>query len=147
MLCAALIASLFLSMSLAESPEKTIEDVLNRTVSAGEPGLAVLVRRNGGSTLQLTRGIRDMRSHVKIDASTNFRLASCTKQFTAMAIMLLVHDGKLRYDQRLTDIFPEFPAYGRAIVIYQLLNHTSGLPDYEDLMDKASAGKPPLWTA
>ena len=61
-----------------------------------------------------------------------------------MAIMLLVHDGKLRYDERLTDIFPEFPAYGRTIAVYQLLNHTSGLPDYEDLMNKA--GKPQPWT-
>ena len=59
-----------------------------------------------------------------------------------MSIMLLVHDGKLRYDERLTDIFPEFPAYGRTIVVYQLLNHTSGLPDYEDLMDKAAKPQP-----
>ena len=147
LLCAAFIASLFLTTSLAESPEKSIADLLERTVPADGPGLAVLVRTNTGSTLQLTRGVRDMRSHVKIDASTNFRLASCTKQFTAMAIMLLVHDGKLRYDERLTDIFPEFPAYGHAIAIYQLLNHASGLPDYEDLMDKAAGGKAPLWTA
>jgi CubicO group peptidase (beta-lactamase class C family) len=138
---------LFLLKSVAESPEKTIQDLLERTVPADGPGLAVLVRRRGGETLQLARGVRDLRSHLKIDASTNFRLASCTKQFTAMATMLLVHEGKLRYDQRLTDIFPEFPAYGHAIAIYQLLNHTSGLPDYEDLMDKASAGKPPVWTA
>jgi len=66
---------------------------------------------------------------------TNFRLASFTKQFTAMAVMLLVHDGKLRYDQTLTGIFPDFPAYGKAINIRNLLNHTSGLPDYEDLMN------------
>ena len=55
-----------------------------------------------------------------------------------MAIILLVHDGKLRYDERLTDIFPDFPAYGRAISVRHLLNHTSGLQDYEDLM---SAGR------
>ena len=48
--------------------------------------------------------------------------------------MLLVHDGKLHYDDHLTDIFPEFPAYGKAITIRNLLNHTSGLPDYEDLL-------------
>jgi len=42
----------------------------------------------------------------------DFRLASFTKQFTAMAAMLLVHDGKLRYDDRLTQIFPDFPEYG-----------------------------------
>jgi len=77
-----------------------------------------------------------------IDASTNFRLASCTKQFTAMAIMLLVHDGKLHYENRLTDVFPDFPQYGRSITIRNLLNHTSGLLDYEDLMAKPPAGTP-----
>jgi len=73
----------------------------------------------------------------KIDAQTNFRLASCSKQFTAMSVMLLVHDGKLRYEENLTDVFPDFPAYGKAITIRHLLNHTSGLPDYEDLMAAA----------
>jgi CubicO group peptidase (beta-lactamase class C family) len=55
--------------------------------------------------------------------------------------MLLVRDGKLRYDTPLTAIFPEFPAWGRAITIRHLLTHTGGLPDYEDLM----SGGP--WTA
>ncbi len=84
-----------------------------------------------------------LHSFPKIDAHTNFRLASCTKQFTAMAVMLLVHDGKLRYQDRLTDIFPDFPDYGKSITIRNLLNHTSGLLDYEDLMAKPAAGTPP----
>src|SRR5947208_12348687 len=63
-----------------------------------------------------------------------------------MAIMLLVRDGKLRYDEKLSEIFPDFPDYGRAITIRNLLNHTSGLPDYEDLMEKAASGKAPLWS-
>src|SRR6185437_2128252 len=69
------------------------------------------------------------------------RLASFTKQFTAMSTMLLVHDGKLHYDTTLSDVFPEFPSYGRTITIRNLLNHTSGLMAYEDLMDKKYAGK------
>ena len=51
-----------------------------------------------------------------------------------MAIMLLVHDGKLRYDETLAEIFSDFPAYGKTITVRNLLNHTSGLLDYEDLM-------------
>ena len=57
--------------------------------------------------------------------------------------MLLVHDGKLRYDEHLTEIFPEFPAYGRAITVRNLLNHTSGLPDYEDILMKQYPDTPP----
>ena len=109
-----------------------------------EPGVAVLVRKDGDTVLQRAYGVRELRSGAPLDAKTNFRLASCTKQFTAMAVMLLVHDGKLRYDQRLTDIFPDFPQYGKAITIRHLLNHTSGLPDYEDLMEQAGGAS--RWT-
>ncbi|MGE5644907.1 MAG: serine hydrolase domain-containing protein [Acidobacteriota bacterium] len=102
---------------------------------AKSPGYAVLVRQHGRTVLARGYGARDLRTFAPIDAKTNFRLASCTKQFTAAAAMLLVRDGRLRYETRLTDIFPDFPAYGRAITVRHLLTHTSGLPDYEDLMD------------
>jgi len=100
------------------------------------PGAAVLVLRDGRAVFERGYGLTDLRSLHAIDAHTNFRLASVTKQFTAMAVMLLVHDGKLRYEDRLTDIFPDFPAYGKTITIRHMLNHTSGLLDYEDLMAK-----------
>jgi CubicO group peptidase (beta-lactamase class C family) len=129
-----------------DSREKQIEPMLARIGSANEPGVAVLVRKDGKTLIQVGHGVRDLRSSAQVNAQTDFRLASCTKQFTAMAVILLIHDGKLRYDTRLTDVFPEFPSYGKAITIRQLLNHTSGLPDYEELMDKASAGKSPIWT-
>ncbi len=98
------------------------------------PGVAVLVRKDGRTVFERGYGARELRTLAKIDAQTNFRLASCSKQFTAMSVMLLVHDGKLHYEDKLTDVFPDFPTYGRAISIRNLLNHTSGLPDYEDLM-------------
>jgi len=102
------------------------------------PGFAVVIRENGSTLFERGYGVTDPQSKRAIDSRTNFRLASCTKQFTAMAIMLLVHDGRLRYDERLTDVFPEFPDYGKAVTIRNLLNHTSGLPDYESLMDEAA---------
>jgi CubicO group peptidase (beta-lactamase class C family) len=110
------------------------------------PGFAVLVKKNGKVVFEKGYGVRDLRSKIAIDAQTNFRLASFTKQFTAMAVMLLVHDGKLRYDEPLTEIFPEFPAYGKRITIRNLLNHTGGLPDYEDLMDAVEKTKGPTWS-
>jgi len=62
-------------------------------------------------------------------------------------MILLVRDGKLRYDESLTEIFPEFPAYGKTITVRNLLNHTGGLPDYEDLMDAAEKTKGQIWSA
>src|SRR5579872_231911 len=120
---------------------KQIDAIFSGITSTHEPGLAVVVRKDGHTEFIRGYGLRDLRSGLPIDEHTNFRLASFTKQFTAMAIMLLVHDGKLNYDTHLTDIFPDFPAYGRMITIRNLLNHTSGLAAYEDLMDKKYAGK------
>jgi len=118
-----------------------IDAVFSGLTPAHEPGLAVVVRKDGHTVFLRGYGLRDLRSNLPIDEHTNFRLASFTKQFTAMSTMLLVHDGKLHYDTTLSDVFPEFPSYGRTITIRNLLNHTSGLMAYEDLMDKKYAGK------
>ncbi|HXM92973.1 MAG TPA: serine hydrolase domain-containing protein [Candidatus Dormibacteraeota bacterium] len=128
------------------SIENKIDGIFSTVTENSSPGVAVLVRKNGQTLFQRGYGVRELQKRVAIDAWTNFRLASCTKQFTAMAVMLLVHDGKLRYDERLTDVFPDFPKYGQLITIRNLLNHTSGLADYEELMDLASSGKPSSWT-
>jgi CubicO group peptidase (beta-lactamase class C family) len=128
------------------SQEQKIDPIFRNLTDDHSPGIAVLVRQQGQPLFQRGYGIRDLRSHAAIDSQTNFRLASCTKQFTAMAIMLLVHDRKLHYDEHLTDMFPDFPAYGRTITIRNLLTHTSGLPDYEDLMEQQPAAKRGGWT-
>jgi CubicO group peptidase (beta-lactamase class C family) len=110
--------------------------------SGNAPGAALLVVHNGQPVFHRGYGVTDLRTLRPIDPQTNFRLASFTKQFTAACIMLLVRDGKLHYDDHLTDIFPEFPAYGKQITIRNLLNHTSGLPDYEDILMKQYPNTP-----
>ena len=137
----ALLSSSSISIDVpAQVSAATIDRLFAKFVSAREPGCAVLVIKNGLFVLRNGYGVTDLRTLQKIGSETNFRLASLTKQFTAMAVMLLVHDGKLHYAERLTDVFPDFPAYGKAITIRQLLNHTSGLIDYEDIMAKQYAG-------
>ena len=131
-----------MSMAAGAVQPEQINEIFAGLKSVNSPGAAVLVLKGGQVIFERGYGISDLHSLRKIDAHTNFRLASCTKQFTAMAIMLLVHDGKLHYEDRLTDVFPDFPEYGKSITIRNLLNHTSGLLDYEDLMEKPSAGIP-----
>jgi CubicO group peptidase (beta-lactamase class C family) len=148
-LVAALVLTLFLPFQRIRAADdhgfrkSDVEHIFEGLADDRSPGLAVLIRSNGQTLFEHGFGVTDLQSRQAIDSRTNFRLASCTKQFTAMAIMLLVHDGKLRYDERLTDVFPEFPDYGKAITIRNLLNHTSGLPDYESLMDEV---KGEVWT-
>lgn len=135
--------SLLTSVSIAANPGPAAGiDALFASVKPSDPGAAVMVIQNGQVVFQRGYGVTELRTLHKIDEHTNFRLASLSKQFTAMAIMLLAHDGKLRYDEALTEIFPEFPAYGKGITIRNLLNHTSGLIDYEDLMAQQYGNTP-----
>jgi CubicO group peptidase (beta-lactamase class C family) len=131
----------------SEQPSKQMETAFSGIASSDTPGFAVLVKKDGRIVFEKGYGVRDLRTKTAIDAQTNFRLASFAKQFTAMAIMLLERDEKLRYDETLTEIFPEFPAYGKQITVRNLLNHTSGLPDYEDLMDAAEKSRVQIWSA
>jgi CubicO group peptidase (beta-lactamase class C family) len=123
-----------------------LEAVFAPLADSKSPGIAALVRKNGSAIFERGYGVRDLRGFAAIDPQTNFRLASCTKQFTAMAVMLLVHDGKLRYDESITEIFPKFPAYGKGITIRTLLNHTSGLQEYETLMKQEEREGRKQWT-
>lgn len=105
------LSALLLTRMLASTPVPVPAsspqiDKLFASIDSKSPGAAVLVIQNGQTVFQRGYGLTDLRTLHKIDEHTNFRLASVTKQFTAMAIMLLVHDGKLRYDEKLTEIFP-----------------------------------------
>lgn len=134
LLCSLLVSGA--APAAGEVTAKQIDDLFAALKSSNAPGAAVLVLKNGHAVFERGYGVTDLQTLRRIDAHTNFRLASVTKQFTAMAIMLLVREGKLSYETRLSDIFPDFPESGKLITIRNLLNHTSGLPDYEDLMPK-----------
>jgi CubicO group peptidase (beta-lactamase class C family) len=120
-----------------------IDAVFAGLKSNNAPGAAVIVVHNGRTVFHGGFGVTDLRTLQKIDERTNFRLASFTKQFTAACIMLLARDGKLHYDDHLTDFFPEFPAYGQSITVRNLLNHTAGLLDYGELLMKQYPETPP----
>lgn len=107
------------------------------------PGASVMIIRDGKVLYQRAYGLADLEKRIPATSKTNYRLASCTKQFTALAIMLLDQRKKLSLDQRLTDFFPGFPAYGRNITVRHLLNHTSGLVAYESILEKQT---PPQFT-
>src|ERR1700730_1353025 len=131
-----ILASLTTTSASPDPSANEVAAIFASLKSENAPGAAVLVIRDGRIAFLRAYGVTDLRTLNKINAQTNFRLASSTKQFTATAVMLLVRDGKLHYDDHLTDIFPEFPAYGKSINLRNLLSHTSGLPDYEDLLAK-----------
>ena len=97
------------------------------------PGAAVIVIRDGEALLVKTYGLSNVADGTAVTPTTNFRLASLTKQFTATAVLMLVAEGKLGLDEPIRRYFPQFPAFTEAVTIRELLNHTSGIPDYEPI--------------
>jgi len=112
-------------------------DHLNEGV---QPGAAVMVIKDGGVVYTAGFGFADVKNQVPIDQNSTFRLASVSKQFTAMAIMVLADEGKLDYDDPLVEYVPELSMYP-GVTIRHLLTHTSGIPDYYDTID-TSGGMP-----
>ena len=93
----------------------------------------VLISENGKPVYQKAFGYREFESKTPLQTTDIFELASVSKQFTAMIIMMLKEKGKLNYDDSVSK-YLQIPYKG--ITIRNLLTHTSGLPDYQDIMDK-----------
>ena len=109
-------------------------DSLFSKYNSPNPGAALEIISNGEIVFKKGYGFANLEEQVPVNSETNFRLASVTKQFTATAVLQLIEQGKLSLDDKLTDIFSGFPNYGEKITVKNLLNHTSGLIDYEDLI-------------
>ena len=122
------------ALALDAKTSTQIESLFRDFSHPNAPGASVMVIHNGKPIFAKGFGLADLDKKTPCTTNTNFRLASVTKQFTAMAALMLVERGKLSLDDRLTDVFPEFPAYGKQITVHHLLTHTSGLLDYEDLI-------------
>jgi len=120
--------------SPAESPAPTIDSLFAAYSGKNVPGAAVMVIRDGAVLFKKSYGAASLGDHTASSTDTNYRLASVTKQFTAMCVMMLAARGQLSLDDPLTRFFPDFPEYGKEIKIRHLLTHTSGMQAYEDLM-------------
>ena len=116
------------------SNEEKINEIFNDYNKSGMPGAAVMIINDGEIIFEKGYGLADVEKKIQVTGTTNFRLASVTKQFTAMSILMLIDRGNLKLETTLKEIFPEFPEYGSSITIKNLLQHTSGLIDYEDLI-------------
>jgi CubicO group peptidase (beta-lactamase class C family) len=121
------------SLCGAAQPKATIIDTLMHRLSArGQFTGSVLVAENGTAIYEGGFG-KAVDPDMEFTPVTPCYLASLSKQFTAMAVMMLMERGKLAYDDPLSKYFPDLPPDARKIIIRQLLNHTSGIPDYVGL--------------
>jgi CubicO group peptidase (beta-lactamase class C family) len=113
-------------------------DALFAPLTAGiQPGAAVMVVRDGEIVHAASYGYADLDNRIPITPDSAFRLASVSKQFTAMAIMVLAESGALAYDDPVSRYLPQLAPY-EGVTIRHLMTHTGGLPEYYDVIDTAS---------
>jgi CubicO group peptidase (beta-lactamase class C family) len=123
---------------MSQTDQKVVDALFRDFDRSNSPGAAVIVIKEGKALIAKGYGLADLEKKIPCTTNTNFRLASVTKQFTAMAVLILAEQGKLSLQDRLPKFFPEFPAWGEAISLHHLLTHTSGLLDYEDHIPDAT---------
>jgi CubicO group peptidase (beta-lactamase class C family) len=118
---------------LAQTKASKIAALMSSLSERGQFSGSILVAEHGRIIYDRGFGAADIKRNVGFTPNTPVYLASLTKQFTAMAIMMLAERGQLSYADTLSKYFPEFPTYAEKITIRNLLNHTSGIPDYVQL--------------
>lgn len=118
---------------LAQSKTQRLDSIFTALNATGQFSGNVLIAENGKAIYQKNFGAANPETGQPLDNETRFLLGSVSKQFTAAAIIMLKEAGKLKFDDQLSAYIPELPYPG--ITLRQLLNHTSGLPDYDALMN------------
>ena len=132
------VASALIATSCATSFSDRASDILEPYRLPDAPGGAVLVVDRDSILVRDAFGFADVEARVPNAPATNFRLASVTKQFTAMCVLILRDRSLLHLDDAITDFFPEGPPIWRSITVRHLLTHSSGLVDYEDVMAEST---------
>jgi len=134
--CSSLVCSSPAGAAPLTPPDPGVDALMHR-YDGQVPGASVLVLKDGKPAFRRSYGLAVVEDGTLVTPASNFRLASVSKQFTAAAILLLAEDGKLGIDDPLKKWLPSLPAVADTMTLRQLLSHTSGLLDYEELMDAA----------
>lgn len=114
---------------------KKIDAIVDSKIEENDPGLMVGIVKDGNIIYEKYRGLSNIQHQVKTTKRTRSNIASTAKQFTALMILQLSLEGKLKLDDDIRKYLPKlYPAVKEKIRIRHLLNHTSGIRDYSDLM-------------
>jgi CubicO group peptidase (beta-lactamase class C family) len=141
-----LVVSALLIATPAYAQDKTAEvDKIFNWTKPNEPGCAVAVSQNGKIVVNKAYGLADLERDVPITPNTIFDAGSVRKQFVAAAILLLVEEGKLSLADDVRKYISQLPDYGHKITVDHLLTHTSGIRDWQPLLNLAG-GDPDAMT-
>jgi len=113
----------------------TVDALVAKFDRPDAPGVSVAVYSAGEVIYRRAAGMADLEHNVRLATGSVFDIASMSKQFTAMAVVLLHEDGRLSLDDEIQKFIPEVHTGHKKVTIRELLQHTSGIRDYLDLMD------------
>jgi CubicO group peptidase (beta-lactamase class C family) len=132
-------AFLYSLVSAQQKGDKQFVSEFNKLLSAqfkaNETGAAALVARNGEIIYKRALGMANLELNIPMQVDHIFRIGSITKQFTAVAILQLMEQGKLSLQDDITQFIPDYPTQGYHITIEHLLTHTSGIKSYTEMDD------------
>lgn len=106
-----------------------LQTTVNELVAVGVPGVIVVAQR-GANSYNVSAGVSDIASQQTIDSTSVARIASVSKPFSAAIILQLAATGKLTLTDPISKLLPTVPKQWGAATISQVLQHTSGIPDY-----------------
>jgi CubicO group peptidase (beta-lactamase class C family) len=140
--------ALGLAVHLASAQQKSdgqlaadFDKMLSGQFRASETGATVLIARKGEIIYTKAFGMANLELGVPMQPDHVFRIGSITKQFTAIAILQLMEQGKLDLQDSITRFIPDYPMQGNNITIEHLLTHTSGIQDYAAMKDTVQRAK------
>lgn len=137
--------ALALHVGFGQKKVEKIDQFMNLCYEYGQFNGSVLVADKGEVIYKKGFGFADMEWEIPNEPDTKFRLGSVTKGFTAILVLQLVQQGKLKLDGKITDYLPDYPRrQGDRVSIHQLLTHTSGIPDYGEFPNYRDLSRNPF---
>ncbi|MDH6254081.1 CubicO group peptidase (beta-lactamase class C family) [Chryseobacterium sp. H1D6B] len=124
----------FIFCLILYSCAKKPEEIIKEYYKTGKFNGTVLIMKNNRIIYDEALGFSNFQTQEELTITTPFYIASLSKPFTAAGIIILQQKGLLAYDDKASKYLPELPDYAGNITIKQLLNHTSGIPDYESVL-------------
>ncbi len=119
--------------SFSQSLEEKFDTLLQERYKPDGPGATVLVAKQGKIIYHKAFGLANIELQVPMKPNNVFEIGSITKQFTSVAILMLMEQGKLTIQDEITKFIPDYPTHGKKITIHHLLNHTSGIKSYTSM--------------
>ncbi len=133
--CALLCTSAMAQTNDDKQLEAKFDKILSAQFKSEETGATVLVARKGEVIYKKAFGMANLELNVPMKFDNVFRIGSITKQFTAVAILQLMEQGKLGLQDEITKFIPDYPTHGYKITIEHLLTHTSGIHSFTSMKD------------